>query len=96
MCVLTINKKKQIFIFLQTMYSSITQKQQVLMLFLIEIILIVLIGSMMTYGPEANTNLLKNHTGQYTIYIYTYMHRLASKQNGCTMLADWQDLSRSC
>lgn len=46
----------------KTMYSSITQKQQVLMLFLIEIILIVLIGSMMTYGPEANNNLLKNHT----------------------------------
>ncbi|KAM0735160.1 Ammonium transporter Rh type B-B [Formica fusca] len=45
------------------MYSSVTEKQQVLMLLLIEIILIVLIGSMMTYGPEANYNLLKNHTG---------------------------------
>ncbi|CAL1674281.1 unnamed protein product [Lasius platythorax] len=45
------------------MYSSVTEKQQVLMLFLIEIILIVLIGTMMTYGPEANANLLKNHTG---------------------------------
>ncbi|XP_072754718.1 rhesus blood group-associated glycoprotein Rh50 isoform X2 [Anoplolepis gracilipes] len=45
------------------MYSSITEKQQVLMLFLTEIILIVLIGTMMTYGPEADSTLLKNHTG---------------------------------
>ncbi|TGZ48797.1 Ammonium transporter Rh type B [Temnothorax longispinosus] len=45
------------------MFSSVTGKQQVLMLFLLEIILIAIIGTMMTYGPEANANLLKNHTG---------------------------------
>ncbi|XP_070517722.1 rhesus blood group-associated glycoprotein Rh50 isoform X2 [Cardiocondyla obscurior] len=45
------------------MLSAVTEKQQVLMLFLLEIILIALIGSLMTYGPEANANLLKNHTG---------------------------------
>ncbi|XP_011688785.1 PREDICTED: ammonium transporter Rh type A isoform X3 [Wasmannia auropunctata] len=45
------------------MYTAVTEKQQMLMLFLLEIILIALIGSLMTYGPEANANLLKNHTG---------------------------------
>ncbi|XP_024886275.1 ammonium transporter Rh type B-B isoform X2 [Temnothorax curvispinosus] len=45
------------------MFSSVTGKQQVLMLFLLEIILIAIIGTTMTYGPEANANLLKNHTG---------------------------------
>ncbi|XP_011155843.1 ammonium transporter Rh type A isoform X2 [Solenopsis invicta] len=44
------------------MFSAVTEKQQVLVLFLLEIILIALIGAMMTYGPEANANLLKNHT----------------------------------
>lgn len=48
------------------MFSSATEKQQVLMLFLIEIVLIALMGTLMTYGPEANANLLRNHTGQYT------------------------------
>ncbi|XP_018301485.1 rhesus blood group-associated glycoprotein Rh50 isoform X1 [Mycetomoellerius zeteki] len=47
----------------KTMYTSVTEKQQVLMLFLLEIILIALIGTFMTYGPEANANLLKNRTG---------------------------------
>lgn len=28
----------------------------------------------MTYGPEANANLLKNHTGQYTILSHTHAH----------------------
>lgn len=45
------------------MFSSATEKQQVLMLFLIEIVLIALMGTLMTYGPEANANLLRNHTG---------------------------------
>lgn len=27
-------------------------------------------GTLMTYGPEANANLLKNHTGQYNTYTY--------------------------
>ncbi|KAL6257968.1 hypothetical protein P5V15_011564 [Pogonomyrmex californicus] len=45
------------------MFSSVTEKQQVLMLFLLEITLITIIGALMTYGPEANASLLKNHTG---------------------------------
>lgn len=55
------------------MFSSINEKQQVLMLLLIEIILIVLMGTLTTYGPEANANLLKNHTGQYTTRLHTCM-----------------------
>nr|KAF7390687.1 hypothetical protein H0235_017849 [Vespula pensylvanica] len=43
------------------MLSVCGVKQQVVLLFLIEIILIVLIGTLTTYGPEANANLLKNH-----------------------------------
>ncbi|KAI4481849.1 hypothetical protein M0804_009370 [Polistes exclamans] len=42
------------------MLSVCGEKQQVVLLFLIEIILIVLIGTLTTYGPEANPNLLKN------------------------------------
>ncbi|XP_014605036.1 PREDICTED: ammonium transporter Rh type B isoform X5 [Polistes canadensis] len=42
------------------MLSVCGEKQQVVLLFLIEIILIVLIGTLTTYGPEANANLLKN------------------------------------
>lgn len=57
------------------MFSSVTEKQQVLMLFLLEIILIALIGSLMTYGPEANANLLKNHTGQCTTHTQTHTHK---------------------
>ncbi|KAG5326942.1 RHAG protein, partial [Acromyrmex heyeri] len=48
------------------MYTSVTEKQQVLMLFLLEIILIALIGTFMSYGPDANANLLKNRT----VYIF--------------------------
>lgn len=44
----------------------------------------------MTYGPEANANLLKNYTGQCTIHIhiYTYSLQLARKQNARKMPAD--------
>ncbi|CAL7939452.1 unnamed protein product [Xylocopa violacea] len=44
---------------------SISQKQQVCQLFFIQVVLIVLMGTLMTYGPEANANLLKNHTGDH-------------------------------
>lgn len=44
------------------MLSICGEKQQVFLLFLIEIILIVLMGTLTTYGPEANANLLKNHS----------------------------------
>lgn len=67
------------------MYTSVTEKQQVLMLFLLEIVLIALIGTFMTYGPEANANLLKNHTGQYTIHthICIYVHKYAHEYQLC-------------
>ncbi|XP_032679905.1 ammonium transporter Rh type A isoform X2 [Odontomachus brunneus] len=45
------------------MFSSFSGKQQALWLFLIEIIVIVLMGTLMTYGPEASVNLHRNHTG---------------------------------
>ncbi|CAK9811249.1 Ammonium transporter Rh type B [Anthophora quadrimaculata] len=41
------------------------QKQQVCQLFFIQIILIVVMSVLMLYGPEANANLLKNHTGEH-------------------------------
>ncbi|CAK9807154.1 Ammonium transporter Rh type B [Anthophora plagiata] len=41
------------------------QKQQVCQLFFIQIILIILMSVLMLYGPEANANLLKNHTGEH-------------------------------
>ncbi|KAK2586413.1 hypothetical protein KPH14_010698 [Odynerus spinipes] len=44
------------------MLSICGEKQQVFLLFLIEIILIVLMGTLMTYGPEANATLLKKHS----------------------------------
>ncbi|XP_015187756.1 PREDICTED: ammonium transporter Rh type B isoform X2 [Polistes dominula] len=47
------------------MLSVCGEKQQVVLLFLIEIILIVLIGTLTTYGPEANANLLKNLKEDY-------------------------------
>ncbi|XP_025155652.1 ammonium transporter Rh type A isoform X3 [Harpegnathos saltator] len=45
------------------MFSSVSGKQQVLWLFLIQIVLIVLMGTLMTYGPEASVNAHRNHTG---------------------------------
>lgn len=45
------------------MFSTI-QKQQICLLFFVQVVLIVLMGTLMTYGPEANANLLKNLTGQ--------------------------------
>ncbi|XP_012224503.2 ammonium transporter Rh type A [Linepithema humile] len=47
------------------MFSSTSNKQQMLILMLIEIILIALMGTIMTYGPEANANLLRNQTGTF-------------------------------
>ncbi|XP_076753082.1 rhesus blood group-associated glycoprotein Rh50 isoform X2 [Xylocopa sonorina] len=44
---------------------SISKKQQVCQLFFIQVVLIALMGALMTYGPEANANLLKNHTGDH-------------------------------
>ncbi|XP_068976758.1 ammonium transporter Rh type B isoform X1 [Bombus flavifrons] len=40
---------------------SVSEKQQVCQLFFVQIILIVLMGALMTYGPEADANSLKNH-----------------------------------
>lgn len=45
------------------MFSVVGQKQQVCLLFLVQIVVIVILGVLMTYGPEANGALLKNHTG---------------------------------
>ncbi|XP_076620735.1 rhesus blood group-associated glycoprotein Rh50 isoform X1 [Colletes latitarsis] len=47
------------------MFSATSGKQQVCMLFFVQIILIVIMGTLMTYGPEANANLLKNHAGNH-------------------------------
>ena len=47
------------------MFSAGSQKQQVCLLFLVQIVVIVLLSVLTTYGPEANTNLLKNHTGDH-------------------------------
>ncbi|XP_076237995.1 rhesus blood group-associated glycoprotein Rh50 isoform X2 [Calliopsis andreniformis] len=44
---------------------STSQKQQVCLLFFVQVVLIVLMGALMTYGPEANVNLLKNRTGSH-------------------------------
>lgn len=41
---------------------SVSEKQQVCQLFFVQVVLIVLMGALMTYGPEADANLLKNHT----------------------------------
>nr|XP_034184188.1 ammonium transporter Rh type A isoform X2 [Osmia lignaria] len=46
------------------MFSTI-QKQQICLLFFVQVVLIVLMGTLMTYGPEANANLLKNLTGNH-------------------------------
>ncbi|XP_076395570.1 rhesus blood group-associated glycoprotein Rh50 isoform X2 [Megachile rotundata] len=43
------------------MFSAI-QKQQICLLFFVQVVLIVLMGVLMTYGPEANVNLRKNLT----------------------------------
>ncbi|XP_043590277.1 ammonium transporter Rh type A isoform X2 [Bombus pyrosoma] len=40
---------------------SVSGKQQVCQLFFVQVVLIVLMGALMTYGPEADANLLKNH-----------------------------------
>ncbi|XP_061935703.1 ammonium transporter Rh type B isoform X2 [Apis cerana] len=40
-------------------------KQQVYQLFFIQIVLIIIMGALMTYGSEANVNLLKNRTGEH-------------------------------
>ncbi|XP_043513215.1 ammonium transporter Rh type A isoform X2 [Frieseomelitta varia] len=44
---------------------SVSEKQQVCQLFFVQVVLIVLMGALMTYGPEADANLLKNHTGDH-------------------------------
>ena len=44
---------------------SVSEKQQVCQLFFVQVLLIVLMGALMTYGPEADANLPKNHTGLY-------------------------------
>ncbi|XP_017885470.1 ammonium transporter Rh type A isoform X2 [Ceratina calcarata] len=41
---------------------SISAKQQVCQLFFIQVVLIILMATLMTYGPESNANLLKSHT----------------------------------
>ncbi|XP_033209252.1 ammonium transporter Rh type B-B isoform X2 [Belonocnema kinseyi] len=45
------------------MLSICGAKQQVLLLFLIQFIVIVLIGTLTTYGPEARANVIRNHSG---------------------------------
>ncbi|XP_025073173.1 ammonium transporter Rh type A [Pogonomyrmex barbatus] len=80
---------------IKIMFSSVTEKQQVLMLFLLEIILIAIIGALMTYGPEANASLLKNHTGQYMIYnmcthIHMYTLCLALRTKMCGWVTEQQ------
>ncbi|XP_014482238.1 PREDICTED: ammonium transporter Rh type A isoform X2 [Dinoponera quadriceps] len=45
------------------MFSSFSGRQRVLWLFLIEIVVIALMGTLMTYGPEASVNFHRNHTG---------------------------------
>ncbi|XP_071859155.1 rhesus blood group-associated glycoprotein Rh50 isoform X3 [Bombus fervidus] len=40
---------------------SVREKQQVCQLFFVQVVLIVLMGALMTYGPEADANSLKNH-----------------------------------
>ncbi|XP_015436153.1 PREDICTED: ammonium transporter Rh type A isoform X2 [Dufourea novaeangliae] len=45
------------------MFSTASGKQQVCLLFFVQVVLIALMGALMTYGPEANANLLKNHAG---------------------------------
>ncbi|KAK9304112.1 hypothetical protein QLX08_004388 [Tetragonisca angustula] len=44
---------------------SVSEKQQVCQLFFVQVLLIVLMGALMTYGPEADANLPKNHTGDH-------------------------------
>ncbi|XP_026825981.1 ammonium transporter Rh type A isoform X3 [Ooceraea biroi] len=44
------------------MFSSIIEKKQALILFLVEIILIVLIGTLLSYGSEETSDLLNNGT----------------------------------
>ncbi|KAG7197375.1 hypothetical protein KM043_018482 [Ampulex compressa] len=45
------------------MFATAGQKQQVCLLIFVEVILIALMGTLTTYGPEANSTLLKNHAG---------------------------------
>lgn len=47
------------------MFSGAGGKQQVFLLFLVQVVLIVLMGTLTTYGPEANASLLKNLTGSH-------------------------------
>ena len=47
------------------MFSAGSQKQQVCLLFLVQIVVIVLLSVLTTYGPEANSNLLKSQAGDH-------------------------------
>jgi hypothetical protein len=44
------------------MFSSVIKKQQALLLFMVQIILIILFGTLLSYGPEENSDLLRNDT----------------------------------
>ncbi|XP_053997429.1 ammonium transporter Rh type B isoform X1 [Hylaeus anthracinus] len=51
------------------MLSVTSGKHQVCLLFFVQIVLIVIMGALMTYGPEANANLLKNHAGNREVWL---------------------------
>lgn len=60
-----INGNESDFVNTQSMLSLCGGKEQVLLLFLIQLIIMVLMGTLTTYGPEARANVISNHSSEY-------------------------------